>query len=91
MRDEPVAFFHEILQNNHSVLDFVHADYTMLNERLARHYGLSDVYGNHFRRVKTGPQHRRGGVLTQAGLLAMNSDGSDSHPLKRGICMLESL
>jgi hypothetical protein len=52
---------------------------------------LSEVYGNHFRRVKLGPQHRRGGLLTQAGLLAMNSDGKDSHPLKRGIWMLESL
>ncbi|MDA1164809.1 MAG: DUF1592 domain-containing protein [Planctomycetota bacterium] len=91
MQEEPVAFFHEVLQNNHSVLDFVHADYTMTNEQLARHYGLSDVYGNDFRRVKLEPQHRRGGLLTQAGLLAMNSDGKDSHPLKRGIWMLESL
>ena len=91
MQQEPVAFFHEVLQNNHSVLDFIHADYTMANERLARHYGLSDVYGNHFRPVQLGPQHRRGGLLTQAGLLAMNSDGKDSHPLKRGIWLLESL
>ena len=91
MLEEPVAFFHEVLQNNHSVLDFIHADYTMANERLARHYGLSDVSGNRFRRVKLGPQHRRGGLLSQAGLLAMNSDGKDSHPLKRGIWMLESL
>ena len=57
MQEEPVAFFHEVLQNNHSVLDFIHADYTMANERLAKHYGLSDVYGNHFRRVKLEPQH----------------------------------
>ena len=91
MLEEPVAFFHEVLQNNHSVLDFIHADYTMANERLARHYGLSDIYGNHIRRVQLGPRHRRGGLLTQAGLLAMNSDGKDSHPLKRGIWMLESL
>lgn len=91
MQEEPVAFFHEVLQHNHSVLDFIHADYTVANERLARHYGLSDVLGNHFRRVKLEPQHRRGGLLTQAGLLAMNSDGKDSHPLKRGIWMLESL
>ena len=91
MQEEPVAFFHEILRNNHSVLDFVHADYTMANERLAKHYGLNDVYGNHFRRVKLEPQHRRGGLLPQAGLLAMNSDGKDSHPLKRGVWMLESL
>ncbi len=91
MQEEPVAFFHEVLQKNHSVLDFIHADFTMANERLAGHYGLSDVYGNQFRRVKLEPQHRRGGLLTQAGLLAMNSDGKDSHPLKRGIWMLESL
>jgi mono/diheme cytochrome c family protein len=91
MQEEPVAFFHEILQNNHSILDFVHADYTIANERLARHYGLSDVHGNHFRRVNFEPQHRRGGLLTQAGLLAMNSDGKDSHPLKRGVWMLERL
>jgi len=91
MQEEPVAFFHEVLENNHSVLDFIHADYTMANERLASHYGLSDVYGNQFRRVALDPQHRRGGLLTEAGLLAMNSDGKDSHPLKRGIWMLESL
>ncbi|MBC8352069.1 MAG: DUF1592 domain-containing protein [Planctomycetes bacterium] len=91
MQEEPVGFFHEVLQNNYSVLDFVHADYTIANERLARHYGLSDVYGNHFRRVTLDPQNKRGGLLTQAGLLAMNSDGKDSHPLKRGIWMLESL
>lgn len=91
MKEEPVAFFHEVLQSNHSVLDFLHADYTMVNERLARHYGRSEVYGNDFRRVKLEPQQGRGGLLTQAGLLAMNSDGKDSHPLKRGIWMLESL
>jgi hypothetical protein len=83
--------FHEILQNDESVLNFIHADYTMANERLALHYGLPGIYGNHFRRVKLDLNHRRGGLLTQAGLLAMNSDGTDSHPLKRGIWLLESL
>ena len=91
MQEEPIAFFHEVLKHNRSVLDFIHADYTMTNERLARHYGLQDVYGNEFRRVKLDATHNRGGLLTQAGLLAMNSDGKDSHPLKRGIWMLESL
>ncbi len=91
MQREPVAFFHEVLRQNHSVLDFLHANYTMADERLARHYGLTDVDGNHFRRVALPPQHRRGGLLTQAGLLAMNSDGKDSHPLKRGIWLLENL
>ena len=91
MQREPIAFFHEVLQNNHSVLDFIHADYTMANEQLAKYYGVKDVYGNRFRRVRLSPQHQRGGVLTQAGLLAMNSDGKDSHPLKRGVWLLESL
>ncbi len=91
MQEEPIAFFHEILQNDHSLLDFLHADYTMANERLAQHYEVGEVYGNHFRRIKLGTQGRRGGLLTQAGLLAMNSDGKDSHPLKRGIWMLERL
>lgn len=91
MQEEPVAFFHDLLENNRSVMDFIHADYTLANERLARHYGLRDVYGNHFRKVSLKPENRRGGILTQAGLLAMNSDGKDSHPLKRGIWMLASL
>ena len=91
MQEEPVAFFHDLLEHNRSVMDFIHADYTMANERLARHYGLSGVYGNHFRKVSLNPENQRGGILTQAGLLAMNSDGKDSHPLKRGIWMLESL
>lgn len=91
MQHEPIALFHEVLRHDASVLDFIHADYTMVNERLAIHYGLSGVPGNHFRRVKLDLSHRRGGLLTQAGLLAMNSDGTDSHPLKRGIWLLESL
>jgi hypothetical protein len=91
MRYEPIAMFHEVLRHDASVLDFIHADYTMANERLAMHYGLPGVHGNHFRRVKLDARQRRGGLLTQAGLLAMNSDGTDSHPLKRGIWLLESL
>ncbi|MFC1758089.1 DUF1588 domain-containing protein, partial [Planctomycetota bacterium] len=51
----------------------------------------SGIHGNEFRRVQLEPSQTRGGLLTQAGLLAMNSDGKDSHPLKRGIWMLEKL
>jgi mono/diheme cytochrome c family protein len=91
MLHEPVALFEEILRENASVLDFIHCDYAMLNERLARHYGLPGVYGNHFQRVQIGDDFRRGGLLTQAGLLAMNSDWPDSHPLKRAIWLLESV
>lgn len=89
MRREPVALFGEMLREDASVLDFVHCNYAMVNERLARHYGISGVYGNHFRRVSLGDGFRRGGLLTQAGPLAMNSDWPDSHPLKRAVWLLE--
>ena len=89
MREEPVALFKEVLKNNSSVMDFIHSDYVAVNERLARHYRIPDVYGPHFRKVSIAPQANRGGVLTSAAVLAMNSDGKDSHPLKRGVWMLE--
>ncbi len=91
MQQEPIAFFEEVLQNDRSVMDFIHADYALVNQRLAQHYGISDVNGNRFQKVSLKPEDNRGGLLTQAGLLAMNSDGKDSHPLKRGIWLLESL
>lgn len=91
MQREPLELFREVLRHNASVLDFIHADYTMANERLARHYDIPGVHGNHFRRVELEAGHRRGGLMTQAGILAMNSSGEDSNPLKRGIWMLESL
>lgn len=91
MQAEPVAFFNEVLSKNRSVMEFIHSDYAMLDERLARHYGIRDVRGNSFRRVMLSADSHRGGLLTQAGLLAMNSDGIDSHPVKRGVWLLECI
>ena len=91
MQQEPVAFFENVLQHNRSVIDFIHADYALVNQRLAQHYGIPDVYGQYFRKVPLPSHLNRGGVLTQAGLLAMNSDGKDSNPLQRGIWMLERI
>lgn len=91
MREEPIAFFDEVLRNNLSILDFIHSDYAMVNERLAAHYRISKVYGPHFRKVSIEPKTNRGGLLTAAAVLAMNSDGKDSHPLKRGVWMLERI
>lgn len=91
MQAEPVALFDEIMHSDGSILDFIHCDYAMANERLAKHYGLSGVSGNQFRRVELDGNYQLGGLLTQAGLLAMNSDWPDSHPLKRGIWLLECL
>lgn len=91
MQQEPIAFFEDVLRSDRSVMDFLHADYALVNQRLARHYGIEGVNGNHFRRVSLKPEDHRGGLLTMAGLLAMNSDGKDSHPLKRGVWLLKNL
>jgi mono/diheme cytochrome c family protein len=91
MQLEPVAFFDEVLKHNHSIMDFLHSDYAVVNERLAAHYRIPGVYGPHFRSVPITPQANRGGLLTGAAILAMNSDGKDSHPLKRGVWMLKRI
>ena len=91
MLEEPVAFFEEVLEHNHSVMDFLHSDYAVVNERLAAHYRIPKVFGPHFRRVPITPQTHRGGLLTSAAIMTMNSDGTDSHPLKRGVWMLKRI
>jgi hypothetical protein len=91
MKEEPVAFFKEVLKNNHSIMDFIHSDYVMVNERLANHYGIRNIYGYQFRKTPIEIKQNRGGLLTGAAVLAMNSDGKDSHPLKRGVWMLERI
>ncbi|MCM8542489.1 MAG: DUF1592 domain-containing protein [Lentisphaeraceae bacterium] len=88
---EPVAFFDEVLKNNNSILDFIHSDYLVINDRLAGHYKIPGVYGQEFRKVAIDPKHNRGGILTGAAVLTMNSTGVDSHPLKRGIWLLENI
>ena len=91
IKQEPIALFVDMLGNDSSVLDFIRADYLVVNERLAKHYGIPGVQGNHFRRVSLPAESNRGGLLTQAGLLTMNSDGEDSHPIKRGVWLLTNL
>jgi hypothetical protein len=91
IQEEPIAFFEEALRHNRSVMDFIHSDYAVVNERLASHYGIAGVRGPHFRRVPVGNQAHRGGLLTGAAFLAMNSDGKDSNPLKRGVWVLKRI
>ena len=91
MKQEPIALFADMLSHNSSVLEFINSDYSVVNERLANHYGIPDVQGNHFRRVASPQQFHRGGILTQAGMLTMNSDGTDSHPVKRGVWLLTDI
>ena len=91
MLEEPIAFFDEVLRRNRSIMDFIHSDYAVVNERLATHYRIPKVYGPHFRSVSIAQQTNRGGVLTSAAVMTMNSDGKDSNPLKRGVWMLKRI
>lgn len=91
MRQEPIAFFTAVLRHGRSVMDFLHADYVVVNERLAQHYGISGVYGPDFRKVTLPAAANRGGMLTSAAMLTIHSDGGDSHPLKRGVWLLERI
>ena len=90
MVEETVLFFDSIRDEDRSVLELLDADYTFVNERLARHYGLPGVKGDWFRRVSlTGTL--RGGVLTQASVLAATSNPTRTSPVKRGKWILENI
>lgn len=91
MREESQAFFSEVLYNDLSALNFLDSDFTMLNEILANHYGIEGVTGNAMRPVPLLPEHRRGGLVTQASMLVGNSTGEDSHPIDRAVWILERL
>jgi len=87
---ETELFVQDQLQADHSVLDMLTADYTFLNERLARHYGIPNVYGSHFRRVSY-PDDRRAGLLGQGSILTVTSFPNRTSPVKRGQWLLENL
>ena len=87
---EAEAFFEYVVQNDRSVLEFLDADYTFLNGRLAQHYGVPNVYGLEFRKVKL-PDGRRGGVITMASTLTVTSNPTRTSPVKRGKWILENI
>ena len=92
MRKETHHFFAEILYKDISALNFIDSDFAMLNEPLARHYGIPGPKGSSsFERVVLKPEDGRGGLLAQASILTANSTGEDSHPIKRGVWILERL
>ena len=90
MLQESQLFFAEVMREDRSVLDFLDADFTYLNEPLARHYGMSDVTGDHFRRVALDGD-QRGGVLTHASVLTITSNPNRTSPVKRGVWILENI
>jgi hypothetical protein len=90
-RQETELFFDSVLREDRSVLDLIKADYTFLNERLARHYRIPGVYGSRFRRVTLGPDSKRGGLLRHGSVLAVTSFATRTSPVIRGVWVLGSI
>jgi mono/diheme cytochrome c family protein len=90
-REETELFFDSVLREDRSVRTFIRADYTFLNERLAKHYGIPDVYGSRFRRVTLSPDSRRGGLLRQGSVLSVTSYATRTSPILRGVLVLKDI
>ena len=92
MGREMSLFLDSQIREDYSVLDLMTADYTFVNERLARHYGIANVYGNHFRRIAlTGAQEIRHGLLGKGSLLTVTSYAHRTSPVVRGKWLLENV
>jgi hypothetical protein len=90
MAKETELFFEYVMHEDRSILEFLDADYTFLNERLAKHYGIAGVQGESFRKVSL-RDSPRGGVLTQASILTITSNPTRTSPVKRGKWILENI
>jgi hypothetical protein len=91
MPRETEMFFEDILRGDLPLTDFVHSDWTFLNQRLAQHYGIAGVAGGELRKVKLPPNCHRGGVLTQASIMKVTADGTRTSPVLRGKWVLERI
>jgi len=89
-RRETEMFFGSIMREDRNVLDLLNADYTFVNERLAKHYGIPGIYGSQFRRVKVTNEERRG-LLGQGSILTVTSEANRTSPVKRGKFILEAI
>ena len=90
MGREAEAFFEYIVRNDRSILEFLDADYSFVNDRLAKHYGMTNVNGPEFRKVKLSDD-RRGGVITMASTLTVTSNPTRTSPVKRGKWIMENI
>jgi hypothetical protein len=89
-RQETELFFESVLREDRSVLDLLRADYTFLNQRLAKHYGIPHVYGERFRRIELGAGSERGGLLRHGSILTVTSYATRTSPVIRGKWILEN-
>lgn len=88
---ETVGYFDQVLQKNLSLREFLDSNWTMLNPRLADHYQIACPSSDGFTRVELKPEDHRGGLLTQAAVLSLTSDGTRHRPVHRGKWVLESI
>jgi hypothetical protein len=90
-RRETELCFDSVLRQDLSILDLLRTDHSYLNERLAKHYGIPHVYGDHFRRVSLEPSHHRGGLLRHGSILTVTSYATRTSPVIRGHWILKNL
>ena len=90
-RKETHLFVESVMREDRSVLDLLRADYSFLNERLAKHYGVPNVYGSRFRKVTFGPETMRGGLLRQGSILTVTSYATRTSPVIRGKWILDNI
>lgn len=90
MRRETEKYFEFVIREDRPLLELIDSDYTFLNERLAKHYGLPDMEGDDLRRVVLPADNPRGGILTQGTVLAVTSNPTRTSPVKRGLFILEN-
>jgi Protein of unknown function (DUF1588)/Protein of unknown function (DUF1592)/Protein of unknown function (DUF1585) len=90
-RQETELFFESIMHEDRSILDFLSANYTFVNERLAKHYGIPNVYGSRFRRIDFGKDSTRGGLLRQGSILTVTSYATRTSPVIRGKWILSNV
>ena len=89
---ETELFFEELLKNDLSLTNFIASDFSMLNGRLAKHYGIPGVDGSwDFRKVALPKDSHRGGVMTMASVLKVTADGTNTTPVKRGAWIMDRL
>lgn len=91
MKRETDAFIWFIVHEDRDARELLSSDYTFLNERLAKHYGIGGVSGGEFRRVELGADSERGGLLTQGSVLTVTSNPTRTSPVKRGKWILEQV
>ena len=88
--EETIRFLNHVLTENLSIRNFIASDFAVLNPKLARHYRIPDISGG-FQVIPLSQDHHRGGLLTQASMLFGNSTGAETHPIKRGVWVLERM